>query len=185
MKLLLLAVGLSLLCILQAHHGNAENAEQSLSGDWRSARLTSDDPSLIEEGGKFRLYIRNINEHKRGDLVGHFFMKKFDRCIPIMMVGAKTDTKGAYHVYYYGTNDLHLSVQKNDYVIFVAHNSYHGKEAVIVNLFTKTGEVSEEAETAFKNICTELGLKEENTVDMTKDGCSIIDWLDFPSQERF
>ncbi|XP_032333258.1 uterocalin isoform X1 [Camelus ferus] len=140
MSLLLLATGLTLLGSPQTLHQGPQDSnfnETLVSGDWFSAALASNRPRLLQEGADAQLFIHSIQVTPRA-LQLHLHRKVNGTCVPVMTVANKTKRKFQYLMEYGGQKRIFLEeVDPKSYVIFCTHHKEHGKETVVVTLFSK------------------------------------------------
>uniref|UniRef100_A0A8C4MGQ0 Lipocalin/cytosolic fatty-acid binding domain-containing protein n=1 Tax=Equus asinus TaxID=9793 RepID=A0A8C4MGQ0_EQUAS len=175
MNLLLLAMGLILLGGPHALHmgpGDPNFDEKLVKGKWFSVALASNEPKFIAKDTDMKFFIHKI-QVTPVSLQFHFHRKVRGMCVPTMMTAHKTKKKFQYTVNHSGHKTIFLEkVDPKHFVIFCAHSMKHGKETVVVTLFSRTPTVSPDVMWMFKKYCKTHGIHASNIVDLTQtDRC--------------
>ncbi|XP_036607714.1 major urinary protein-like [Trichosurus vulpecula] len=166
MKILLLAVGLTLVCGLQAVNNNAEDSPK-VTGKWFTVALASNVTSKIEEGGSLQIFVESISEND-GIIYGYFFKRGNGKCTPFS-VTVFTVEGGQMFVQYDGDN--YFTIQSIDYehLILILYNTKDGEVTVWGELFGRTADLSDEIKKKFEEICERFGIRKDQIRDLSKD----------------
>ncbi|XP_014637465.1 PREDICTED: epididymal-specific lipocalin-9 [Ceratotherium simum simum] len=173
MSLLLLAVGLTLLGGLQALHkgpGDPNFDEKLVKGKWFSVAMASNEPKFITKDTDMKFFIHNIQVTPKS-LQLHVHRKVKGVCVPTTMTANKTGKKFQYTVNHSSHKMIFLEkVDPQHFAIFCTHSVKHGKETMVVNLFSRTPTVSPDVLWMFRKYCKTHGIHSTNIVDLTQTG---------------
>ncbi|KAF5914174.1 hypothetical protein HPG69_015620, partial [Diceros bicornis minor] len=176
MSLLLLAMGLTLLGGLQALHkgpGDPNFDEKLVKGKWFSVAMASNEPKFITKDTDMKFFIHNIQVTPKS-LQLHVHRKVKGVCVPTTMTANKTGKKFQYTVNHSGHKKIFLEkVDPQHFAIFCTHSVKHGKEMMVVNLFSRTPTVSPDVLWMFRKYCKTHGIHSTNIVDLTQTGRSL------------
>ncbi|XP_074066768.1 major urinary protein-like [Macrotis lagotis] len=168
MKILLLTVGLVLVFGIKAQPNRLEDPK-SLSGIWYTVGVCANVTSKIEDGGKLRLYVRDIRVHDDGNLSGTFCRKKHDEQI-LFHLSTFLGSDGERHFLYDGRNDFALESQGDQYAMFSVKNVKNDDTTAWGLLYGRTPDLPEEIKEKFQKMCIHMGTHKNQVKDLSNDG---------------
>ncbi|XP_053512169.1 LOW QUALITY PROTEIN: major allergen Equ c 1-like [Artibeus jamaicensis] len=171
MKLLLLCLGLTLLCV----HGQEKrdvvtsNFDMAkISGEWYTVLLAADSMEKIEENGSFRMFMEYIQALDNSSLLLKYHKEINGECTELPFVADETEEEGVYDVPYDGYNWVQIAeAVYNEYLISYTLNIDHEKITKIIELDARNPDVSPQPKKRIEEHCQKYGIPTENVVDVS------------------
>ncbi|XP_021044816.1 major urinary protein 3-like [Mus pahari] len=144
MKLLLLCLGLTLVCV---HAEEASSMSRNfnvekISGYWFSIAAASDKRETIEENGSMRVFVENITVLENS-LVFKFHFIANEECMKMTLIGYKTEKPGTYYVNYDGFNTFPIcKTNYENYIMFHLINKKDGETFQVMELYGQEPDLS-------------------------------------------
>ncbi|XP_021044805.1 major urinary protein 3-like [Mus pahari] len=169
MKLLLLCLGLTLVCV-HAEEASSMSRNfnvQKISGYWFSIAGASDKRETIEENGSMRAFLENITVSENSlDFKFHFIVN--EECTEMTLTGYKTEKPGTYSVNYDGFNTFTiLDTDYDNYITFHLINKKDGETFQVMGLYGRQPDLSSDIKEEFVKLSEEYGIVRENIIDFT------------------
>ncbi|XP_033094673.1 epididymal-specific lipocalin-9 [Trachypithecus francoisi] len=173
MALLLLSLGLSVIAaqefnpriVVQRNYNMAR-----VSGVWYSIFMASDDLNRIKENGDLRVFVRNIEHLKNGNLKFDFEFMVQGECVAVVVVCEKTEKNEEYFINYEGENTV--AVSETDYRLFITfhlQNFRNGTKTHALALYARVPQLEPSFLSRFEETCKKYGLGPQNIINLTNE----------------
>ncbi|XP_029390539.1 major urinary protein 4-like isoform X2 [Mus pahari] len=174
MKLLLLCLGLTLVCVL-AEEANSMSRNfnvEKINGKWNSIILASDKKEKLEEHGNMTVFVEHIHVLENSLAFKFHTLTLFysieEECSEIFLVADKTEKAGEYSVAYDGFNTFTiLKTDYDNYIMFYLINKKDRKTFLLMELYGRKPNLSSDIKEEFAKLCEEHGIVRENIIDLS------------------
>ncbi|XP_036073992.1 lipocalin Can f 6.0101-like isoform X2 [Rousettus aegyptiacus] len=172
MKLLLLCLGLTLVCV-HAEVVTKNFDVPKLSGEWYTILLASNLKEVIKEDGAMRAFVDSVEASDNSSAVLKIHIKINGKCVPVTLLAHKISEDAVYSINYPGVNRIRIiEAVYDDYMIIHFYNAHSDDTFYIVGLYARTPDKSPEFKEEFKRIGQKFGIPKDNVIDLTKtDRC--------------
>ncbi|XP_006863862.1 PREDICTED: lipocalin-15 [Chrysochloris asiatica] len=176
MKFTLTLLGL-LLALLWMSEARAEvllqpdfNA-QNFSGLWYVVAMVSDCKAFLSEKDHLLMSTQTIEATEEGHLHVHMELPQADNCSQVDVDYLRVGSAGHFRVPALGYLDVRISdTDYSSFAVVYIYKELEGALSTLVQLFSRTQDVSPEATKAFQDFYPKVGLPDDMAVTLPKSG---------------